>query len=619
MPDTFVYGPNSWGQYYTSVTVKHVAVEALTTANTLALYLYGETARPDDPSKYIRAVDSNRVAVIVDMGKFMQGAGTLMRAAATREYALFSDFFEGRMDASFKDRASISTEATLSTIEIISDAGFDVSEKYDTKFSYQHVYYQNRANWKEETFIWNSVGWDINKQAQFKISFDENGNVIDRSITGLKFTASDNENYDYQTGSGPKSDISKYIHGEYHDPFNIGKKFDIKFSQAETFIADTVAGETWTQATFDRYLAQANQWVSGTNAVSRLQDLSNWALLGEEIAASLSGENGPLKYQKDGHALLLGTALDDAIQSSVAFDETLFYAQYGNGFAFAPGQPKSRLFPDQYVGQIKGDYIYSGAGDDTLYGSNYNDVFYGGDGSDAIYGYSGYDEAGLEKRNNRSVSLFIDLASIGIALITRQYGVKLLSPDDELNGDQLFDIEKFTLSAKNDTVQVGDFDATKLSRLSVDLGGGVDEVRFLHQTILVNGVKDDSRAPSLGWWNTLTKDGYTGALIKAAQTLKDISKADAQAETAIKTALQNATPYNETREGIDFQHAEKITLSDDNDEFYVDLASDSDLYQVNGGGGDDVLFARGAGADSRLTLSGGTGNDNFNSTRRMAA
>jgi Ca2+-binding RTX toxin-like protein len=407
--NTYIYGAHSWGGYYNSSNgepspentykVDTIRVDKLTMSNTLALYLYGEESMPSDPSKFIRDVDSDRKMVKVDMDTYMQGPGTLMRPAAALEYNLIRDFFDGSMDAAFRMNLISGGEISIKASDIIGNNNFVQNSEYKKSFAYQHVYYQNRQNWKEETFIWNSVGWAINStasdSAELKITFDDAGNIIDRRIVGLKFTRQ-GDNYDYQTGRPAVSDISRYKHGEWHDPFNIGKTFDVTFTKIEVYSPDTAAGETWTQQTYDGYKRQGIDWQTGTNAVTALRDLSNWALLGEEIAKSLSGDSGPLKYQTDGHAILLGTALDDTIESYSLFDETKFYSKYGNGFKFVPGQAKATLYPEQYVSRVKGDYIYGGPGNDTISGADYNDVIFGGKGSDELFGYGGYDEAALE-------------------------------------------------------------------------------------------------------------------------------------------------------------------------------------------------------------------------------
>jgi hypothetical protein len=495
-----------WGMYYSSVKAaqpnsnftfstppNNIPVNSLTMQEMISLYLYGQTTRPADISDYIRAVDSPGTVAEVDMSHYMTGPGTLLRPAAAYEYQLFANFFDGQLDAFIAGPTGAGTYSKSASQIINSGAG--VANKYSATLSYKHVEYTGRSDWKTETFIWNSVRWEINDGAHFEVTLDTNGNVSSRRITGLTFTRRD-DNYDYITSNPISSGISKFAHGLYHDPFNIGKIVALTFKNPTVW--DTSfgqSGETWDETAYRNFREQAVEWYGGSVA-----PLAKWASLGEEIAAELSKNGGPLQYQKDGHSIILGTALDDVLQSYNSAGEEYYYSEFDNS-SLLSNDGKYILFPKNYVIRVKGDILYGGFGNDVISGADYNDVIFGGKGSDELFGYDGYDEAALERIRYSGLSLSISLAQTGIPLITRKWGIAIASSDEELNGDKLFEIEKLKLTHHNDSITIDELDASGLDRLSIDMGQGEDSVTFNKAAIVVNGAIGSGGEPGFGFWN----------------------------------------------------------------------------------------------------------------------
>jgi hypothetical protein len=331
---------------------------------------------PDEKDR-IRRVDSPIVVVTASLEKFMEDAGDLLRPAYARdERSQINEFFTGKLDASV---FATSQKVNLSP-NTVSVKAIDLGKSTDVleEFVYQHVNYQvGTEAWKRNTFIWNSVPWKLDPETTFELTLDANGHVVDRKITNLKFIKVE-DNYDYETADPTSSALSKFLHGKYHDPFNLGKRFEITFDAESTW--DTTQGpngETWTTTKFNTFKQQGESWYDSTGKLT-------WGLQGQAIASELSGTNGPLKYQIDGHAVIFGTGLGDEIAT---FEDLGFcsYVYFTSNANYPVDTGDILLFPLSYTNRTYGDYVFAGFGKDTLYYIGGEIQYDGGEDNDTIH------------------------------------------------------------------------------------------------------------------------------------------------------------------------------------------------------------------------------------------
>ncbi len=574
----------------------------LTEQETLALYLYGALQRPDNNhiADMIRAIDSPSVNAVINMQNYMAGPGQLLRPGAAAQSQLISDFFTGKLDQGIPAGTSLVRQASQ----------FGTSRD----FNFAHVDYSGEPNWETNTFIWNNESWTINADAKFIVDIDANGNIT-RRVENLQFIRK-TDNYDYLTAGDFKSNLSKFLHGEYHDPFNIGKIFSL------TFDNPTLPAETWTQSTYDTNLNQANTWLGNTGfelvdgvlqPINRAINLINWGLQGKTIAEKLSGAGQSIDYEVNGHALILGTALDDKIDSLIDFSifpSPAYSASNSNSTDLTLGATthnRAQLLPNS---SVNGDYVYSGYGNDDISGSKYNDHLYGGQGADLIDGEGGYDEIGFERPLGKTaLNLAVIAIERGIPLLTKEYGLEFLSSNTEFDGDKVYNVEYFKLSDSADKIYLGDIDGSKYVRMTFDLASGNDLVGFTASSVVTNAVLGDSRTPGITWWDALLHGGYLGAIKNAGNVLADIYEKDTATNADLQRALASNTAFNDSRKGLAFQNVETFQLSNQNDAFLADRRSISTVKEVLGGGGDDTIFVSHKDDSGNLLLDGGVGND----------
>lgn len=211
-------------------------------------------------------------------------------------------FFAGGFDEQFRQaRTNGALKVDLSPSQINSASW---------SFSFNFVEYGGYKHWEDGTFIYNGSSFTLHGDTQFIVNFDADGNVFNRRMEKVKFLLggtkdgkTNRDDYDYVTNNDFSSALSKFLHGEYHDPFNIGRGFDIDFGSTAVWDKSLgSSGETWDETHFNSLKSTAASWRS-YNFVVATSGEAYWATLGEKISASLSGENGPLKYQIDGHRL----------------------------------------------------------------------------------------------------------------------------------------------------------------------------------------------------------------------------------------------------------------------------------------------------------------------------
>ena len=632
---TYIYDEESWGSYYTGVqiTFPQTGIE-LTKENTLSLYLYGALSRPDNPADHIRIVSANELRVKVDGQAYFDNIGSILPYVMAEKSNDIPNFYDGGFDSQFiAANPNNVSRVVLSANQINSD--WDFGFKYVDYGSYQH--------WEDGTFIYNSSNFSLDPNTQFVAYFDQNGQIIDRRMEDVKYLLGKEDqngklitedNYDYQTGEPTQSDASRFLHGEYHDPFNIGKKFLIDFGSAPVWNkskSEWANGEVWDEVYYESLKSQAEDWRS-FDVAGYSTSLAYWATRGEEIAAGLSGDSGPLKYQVDGHRLVLGTGLNDEIATALIESEASKIAASNANVSLFDGVPfystvdNNSLYPQNYVQRALGDYIYTGFGDDNIAAGKWNDVIFGGLGADLLDGGQGYDIAKAERDFQSGVVLTLAAAETGIPFLTREYGVKIsTSSFAEFEGDRLFAIELLKLSDYSDQVTVGEIDGEDFGRLAIDLAGGDDTVRFTSASVITNTVLGDDRFAELGIIDTLSIIyGQPPAFIRIANELKDLYNADRIIQTKIEADTSNNNPFNDDRTGIEFKDVEKFILSGQNDEFYLNAKASPMTREVRGEAGNDLLiasnaqyvpFSQGEPPDTptvleqRLKLDGGVGDD----------
>ena len=504
---------NDWGIYYDYVgdkfpngiptsNVDNVPISgALDMATTLSLYLYGTKTVPVDPVDRIRAVDSKAVKSILDFAGFMQGPGTLLRAAATvDDESLVRKLYAGELDSYFGAVGSAWVSLTADAL-----GNLNTSNKRD--FTYQHVDFQNRANWIEETFIWNSVTWTINPDAVFRVRLNSSG-VKEYEISNLKFTIQP-DNYDYVTDTPDNSNKSQALHGSYHDPFNIGKRFEIDFDTHEV-----VEPTTWNKTLYDLHNSNAVTWGYSNNllvqSANHLLNLANWGLQGSTIAQQLALAGGPIQYQSEGKPLLLGTAQDDIIRSSLDANRK-FDLSNGNTENISgtkiPGA-KSDLFPYLETPENLGVVVYSGDGADQVFLSRFDDKVFGGKGNDVLMKFEetfasgeppdivrflgGNDIVHGGDKNTAWTNDGSDTVTYNVPQLTQALQVRFTNEGQTQNGgpaievtsteigkDLLYSIENLALTAQQDSVIVTDpVPFKQLQGVKIDGGAGPDTIDF---------------------------------------------------------------------------------------------------------------------------------------------
>lgn len=175
------------------------------------------------------------------------------------------------------------------------------------------------------------------------------------------------DNYDYNTsGPGFVSDASRYILGEYHDPFNIGQTVEILFDGQPgqghfTLLGQLGDGGVWTSDYWRGLDVLHSNLITVLPADGILETgpgYAAWSTIGEEIAALNSGAGKALQYQIDGHRLILSTGLDDEISAPIAdVNTSRIEANNSNAVGIAGKRlvANENLYPSNYVQRAFGD------------------------------------------------------------------------------------------------------------------------------------------------------------------------------------------------------------------------------------------------------------------------
>lgn len=123
---------------------------------------------------------------------------------------------------------------------------------------------------------------------------------------------------------------------------------------------------------------------------------------------------------------------------------------------------------DLFVGGNGTDIVTGSSGNDLILGEGGNDILRGGDGKDILYGNTGFDTADYSQDNVTNGIRVTGFGATGNGIVTDGWG----------NMDRLFSIEKIIGTAQKDT-----FTLTAPSGLTIDGGGGGDEISYTGSVI----------------------------------------------------------------------------------------------------------------------------------------
>lgn len=228
----------------------------------------------------------------------------------------------------------------------------------------QWAYSDTIDDFAERTYIWNTVGFEIDDQAQFIVAADGTRSIQNFAI--IPYSNSGNENFDFES-----SDYVAIYGGGYEalsaniDPSGIGRVVDIGF--------------TGSVQTVTYGLTQFQQDASSVvlpNPLLLLTLLSETNSLVDELWNSstiqfLSDEDKPVGYGTVGGDFLDVDKVDNSYLSDYIENGVILIGGGGN---------------DTIVGGDTEDILYGGDDNDYVTGGGEYDVLYDGDGQDILEG-----------------------------------------------------------------------------------------------------------------------------------------------------------------------------------------------------------------------------------------